>query len=106
MMASQSVKAESFQTPDKELFFSFAEKALPEELDEARGREGVDVTTLNLQNIRATLNNTQANNNTNGINIIDNGSFNGASGITSVIQNSGNNVIIQDSTQISVTILP
>lgn len=83
-----------------------AEKASIEELDNARGREGIDVTTLNNMNVRATLTDNNATNNTSGFNIIDHGSFAGAGGMFSVIQNSGNNVLIQDSTIINVTILP
>lgn len=105
VLQSQAVKADSAQDQDK-LLFSSAETVLLEELDDARGREGVDIVTLNNQNVRATLTDNQANNNVNGYNIIDHGSFTQASGITSVIQNSGNNVIIQDSTIVNVTIAP
>ncbi|MCC6915806.1 hypothetical protein [Nitrosomonas sp.] len=83
-----------------------AERASLEELDNATGREGVDVTTLNNMNVRALLAGNRATNNASGFNSIDNGSFVGASGMFSVIQNSGNNVLIQDSTIINVTILP
>ncbi|MDD5578891.1 MAG: hypothetical protein PHY16_06360 [Methylobacter sp.] len=105
IMQSQAANADSAKNQDK-LLFSPAEIVLQEELDNARGREGVDIFTLNNQNVRATLTDNQANNNVNGYNIIDHGSFTQASGITSVIQNSGNNVIIQDSTIVSVTIMP
>jgi hypothetical protein len=83
-----------------------AEKASVEELDNARGREGIDITTLNNMNVRATLTDNTANNNTSGFNVIDHGSFAGAGGMFSVIQNSGNNVLIQDSTIVNVTIMP
>ena len=106
-MEIQSAKADTIRNQEKLLVFSSSEKALTEELDNARGREGVDTTTIvNLQNVKAILKDNQAINNVNGSNIITGGSFNGASGMTSVIQNSGNNVIIQDSTIISVTIMP
>jgi len=82
------------------------EVASMEELDNATGREGVDVTTLNNMNVRAFLGGNTATNNTSGFNMIDNGSFAGSGGMFSVIQNSGNNVLIQDSTIINVTILP
>jgi len=105
MAQSQAAQAGSVQNQDK-LLFSSTETALLEELDNARGREGVDIFTLNNMNVRATLTDNQANNNVNGANIIDGGSFTQASGFTSVIQNSGNNVIIQDSTIVNVTIVP
>jgi len=105
VMQNQAANANSVHDRDK-LLFSATETVLSEELDDARGREGVDMTTLNNMNVRATLSGNQANNNVNGYNIIDHGSFAQASGITSVIQNSGNNVVIQDSTIVNVTIAP
>jgi len=105
VVQSQTAIADSSQHQDK-LLFSPTETALLEELDNSRGREGVDILTLNNMNVRATLSDNQANNNVNGANIIDGGSFTQASGFTSVIQNSGNNVIIQDSTIVNVTIVP
>jgi hypothetical protein len=105
VMQSQTVHADSVQDQDK-LLFSSSETVLSEELDQARGREGVDITTLSNMNVQATLSDNQAGNNVNGYNIIDHGSFTRASGITSVIQNTGNNVIIQDSTIVTVTIMP
>ncbi len=105
VMQQSQAEASSVQNQDK-LLFSPSETVLLEELDNARGREGIDITILNNMNVRATLTDNQASNNVNGYNIIDHGSFAQASGITSVIQNSGNNVIIQDSTIVSVTIAP
>jgi hypothetical protein len=105
IVQSQAAQADFVQNQDK-LFFSSTEAAPLEELDNMRGREGVNITALNNMNVRATLSGNQASNNTNGYNIIDHGSFAQASGINSVIQNSGNNVIIQDSTILNVTIIP
>ncbi|CAD84699.1 hypothetical protein [Nitrosomonas europaea] len=90
----------------KDIYLPHAERATLEELDNATGREGVDITTLNRMNVRAFLADNSATNNVSGFNSIDNGSFVGASGMFSVIQNSGNNVLIQDSTIVNVTILP
>lgn len=103
IMQSQAANADSTQHAD-ELLFSPTETALSEELDNARGREGMDILVVNNVNVRATVSGNVANNNVNGFNVIDHGSFTQASGITSVIQNSGNNVIIQDSTIVNVTI--
>ena len=76
-----------------------------EELDQIRGLGGVaDVT--NNANLGAVLTNNGVSNSVTGYNIIDQGSFNDASGVFSIIQNTGNNVIIQDSTIITITITP
>lgn len=76
-----------------------------EDLDQIRGLGGiVDVT--NNANLGAVLTNNDASDSVTGYNIIDQGSFNDASGVFSIIQNTGNNVIIQDSTIITITISP
>ena len=91
---------------EEEVYPFQAERVSAEELDNVRGRGGIDVTTLNNMNVRALVDGNTATNNASGFNFIDNGSFVGASGMFSVIQNSGNNVLIQDSTILNVTILP
>jgi len=105
IMKTPPATADTVQNEERQSLFATAEKALPEELDNARGREGFDMTLLNIQDLQATING-NANHNVNGFNSIDNGSFTHVSGISSVIQNSGNNVIIQDATIVSVTINP
>ena len=88
-------------------FENMKEAVQLEELDEVRGRGGiVNMTTIVNSNIDAELSNNTANNNVTGFNVIDNGAFTEASGIFSIIQNTGNNVIIQDSTIVNVTIIP
>ncbi|WP_018981492.1 hypothetical protein [Salinimonas chungwhensis] len=75
------------------------------ELDEIRGLSGIlDIT--NIANLEAVLADNDASNSVTGNNVIDGSSFNEASGVFSIIQNTGNNVIIQDSTIITVTIHP
>ncbi len=101
--------ATAFSAQPKEndsLPFSSAETVSIDELENARGREGVDITALNNMNVSATLTDNTANNNVTGANFIDDGAFSGAGGMFSVIQNTGNNVIIQDSTIVNVTIIP
>ncbi|WP_374090168.1 hypothetical protein [Methylomicrobium lacus] len=105
IMKTPPATADTVQYEERLVLFATADKALPEELDNARGREGVDMTLLNIQDLQATING-NANHNVNGFNMIDNNSFTHVSGIASVIQNSGNNVIIQDSTIVSVTVNP
>lgn len=77
-----------------------------EELDGERGKGGVDPIILSKSTAIAVLEGNSAMNTVSGINSIDNGSFTGASGMFSIIQNSGNNVIIQDSTVYNVTVMP
>tara|TARA_R110002073_G_scaffold159066_2_gene314323 strand:- start:516 stop:875 length:360 start_codon:yes stop_codon:yes gene_type:complete len=91
---------------NNELPFSAAETVSADDLENARGREGLDIDTLNKMNVQATLTDNTANNNVTGSNIIDTGAFAGSGGMFSVIQNSGNNVVIQDSTIVNVTIVP
>ncbi|MGB5447226.1 MAG: hypothetical protein WBM99_17190 [Psychromonas sp.] len=74
-----------------------------EELEQVRGLGGTYVTSSS--SLIAVLSDNEAINNTTGYNTI-NGSFTEASGVFSIIQNTGNNVIIQDSTTITVTITP
>lgn len=95
------------QSDDHLLLFS-NDKASINELEKARGREGFgfDITAINNMNVQATLTGNTANNNATGMNVIDNGAFTNAGGMFSVIQNTGNNVIIQDSTIVNVTIVP
>lgn len=76
------------------------------ELDQARGQGGViNVTQLTNSQLNADLGDNTAIGNVSGDNVID-GSFSRASGLFSIIQNTGNNVIIQDSTIVNVTIFP
>lgn len=76
-----------------------------DELAQSTGLGGITIINSK-SNIEAALTGNSANNNTTGSNIIDQGSFRNAGGVFSVIQNTGNNVIIQDSTVITVTITP
>ena len=78
---------------------------LADELDQERGMGGViDVTNNTI--LEAILTDNHNSNSVTGNNTIDTGSFNEAAGVFSIIQNTGNNVIIQDSTIITVTIIP
>ncbi|WP_231383626.1 hypothetical protein [Methylobacter luteus] len=104
MASSQAAIADSAEDKNG-LVFSQTEIALLDELDDERGKEGVDYMTLNNMNVRATLSG-DANNNVTGFNIIDHGAFTDAAGMVSVIQNTGNNVLIQDATIVNVTIMP
>jgi hypothetical protein len=76
-------------------------------------RGGAETLTMNLEEISNEINenarlsgNRMGSNITTGANRISGGSFAGSSGISSVIQNTGNNVIIQDSTLVNITMKP
>tara|TARA_R110001599_G_scaffold2861_5_gene15488 strand:- start:5978 stop:6325 length:348 start_codon:yes stop_codon:yes gene_type:complete len=78
---------------------------LLEDLAQERGMGGVfDIT--NNTHLEAVLTDNYASNSVTGSNSIGQGSFSEAAGVFSIIQNTGNNVIIQDSTIITVTISP
>jgi len=88
------------------LFLSQSQPVLLEDLDSERGRGGVDVTALSRSNARAYVIDNSAANSITGGNYIEDGSIRNNSGITDVVQNSGNNVIIQNSTVVTVTFVP
>ena len=79
---------------------------LLDDLDKERGLGGVDLTVLNENNIHGTLTDNVATNNITGNNVIDASSFANAAGVVSVIQNTGNNVLIQNSTIVNFVITP
>lgn len=108
LVAIQSLPARADLTPSDQnrIFFSQTEAVTLEELENERGRGGFDLATINNLNAQATLRDNVANNNVTGANIIDHGAFANSVGMFSVIQNTGNNVLIQDSTIVNVTIMP
>jgi hypothetical protein len=61
-----------------------------------RHRAGETKQTLNLMDVKASLENNRAINTVNGSNIITGDAFANASGLPVAVQNSGNNVIIQN----------
>ena len=68
-------------------------------LDALRGGESVVVVSVT---DNGEVNGNHAENVTSGLNAIDGGAFANASGITTVIQNSGSNVLIQNGTAVNV----
>ena len=74
-----------------------------DELDVYRG-EGIDVQTVNTAELDGNLEGNTAVNSVTGGNVISNGAFANASGLSTAIQNSGNNVLIQNSTIVNVVI--
>lgn len=73
---------------------------LPAEvLVEMRGGEAI---TTNTVDVAGRVDGNTANNINSGLNVIQDGSFGNSSGITTVIQNSGSNVLIQNGTVVNV----
>ena len=64
-------------------------------------RRGGD-RAFNDNQLKGVVSDNQASNLTTGMNVISDGAFAGASGLSTVIQNSGNNVLIQNSTIVNV----
>lgn len=73
------------------------------ELDAQRGGTDTGPVTINANMLNAKLFNNRATDNVTGTNTITGGAFAGASGLPIVIQNSGNNVIIQSGTVLNLT---
>lgn len=81
----------------------FGSAALPSEaLEPLRG--GSDSSTYSESILNGALSDNQASNVNTGGNLVSDGSFTGASGFATVIQNSGNNVLIQNSTIVNVQV--
>lgn len=60
--------------------------------------------TFNEQNTKGHLYNNKAANNVSGHNVVSGDAFSGMSGFSTVIQNSGNNVLIQNATIVNVKV--
>jgi len=69
-----------------------------EQLDQLRGRQ----TVFNSNDVDGQLYNNEAVSNVTGSNFVTDGSFAGMSGFSTVIQNSGNNVLIQNATVLNL----
>ncbi|WP_229414421.1 hypothetical protein, partial [Zemynaea arenosa] len=70
----------------------------------ARTRGGADTTVANEMQLSGTVSGNSAANLTTGSNLITGGSFANASGLPTVIQNSGANVLIQNATIINLQV--
>lgn len=74
------------------------------ELDVMRGRDDLYAVQIGQISESASLNQTSANGNLTGSNTISDAALSGLNGFATVIQNTGNNVIIQDAMVINVQI--
>jgi hypothetical protein len=75
-----------------------------EKLRVHRGGTDMPATPLNAVQLNAKMFNNSANFNLTGNNVVSDGAFANASGLPTVIQNSGNNVIIQNSTILNLNL--
>lgn len=75
-------------------------------LDQQRARQGVTNIQLGQIHSRIDLANNHVVNSNTGKNFVAAGAFDNARGISTVIQNSGNNVAIQESMIVNITINP
>jgi hypothetical protein len=81
--------------------------AIPSDtLDVMRGGDGNTSTTTNISDVDGRVDGNTAINAITGGNLVDGGAFGNAAGLSTVIQNSGNNVLIQNSTVVSVQFVP
>ncbi len=74
------------------------------ELDHERAKGATEWLSINDTDMDANMNNNVVNSSTNGNNGVSNGAFSNSSGFATVIQNSGNHVIIQNSTIVNLTV--
>jgi hypothetical protein len=72
----------------------------PDALAAKRGGDGV----FNDQQLKGMVANNSASNLTTGTNVISEGAFSNSAGMSTVIQNSGNNVLIQNATIVNVQV--
>lgn len=84
--------------PDQGGFSLDASVVADEQLDQLRGRQ----TVFNTNDVDGQLYNNEAVSNVTGSNFVTDGSFAGMTGFSTVIQNSGNNVLIQNATVLNL----
>jgi hypothetical protein len=78
-----------------------------EDLAGSRGKQGFDtLQQMNENDQRAWLENNKLESASTGNNVIETGALQGIEGISTVIQNTGNQVVIQESTLLNLTIAP
>ncbi|WP_250339880.1 hypothetical protein [Luteibacter flocculans] len=84
---------------------SFGQATSSERLEGMTG--GTNTTNnINQQTLNGTMSNTEASDTVSGGNVVSGTAFGNAAGLPTVIQNSGNNVLIQNSTIVTVRMNP
>lgn len=84
----------------------FAAPVASDALDALRGGTDTTTTITNVSDVDGTVDGNTAVNTLSAGNVVDGGAFGNAAGLSTVIQNSGNNVLIQNSTVVSVQFAP
>ncbi len=91
-------------SPDTTPVSSWGHPVPSAQLDAQRGGMDPGPVTINANMLNAKLFDNSATGNVTGNNTVTGGAFAGASGLATVIQNSGNNVIIQNGTVLNLTL--
>jgi hypothetical protein len=99
---SSGLQAESAVVPEETLALGHA--LSDEDLAGQRG-EGADVLTLNQVDIDGNNQGNSVAGSVTGSNLIGNTAFNGANGMFDIIQNTGNNVLIQKATIVNINVM-
>ena len=84
---------------------SFGQATSVERLQTMTGGSST-TNNINQQTLNAMMNDTEAKNTVSGGNLVSGSAFGNAAGLPTVIQNSGNNVLIQNSTIVNVRMNP
>lgn len=95
----------AFEGEDDDLGFSSSETVDLSVLDETRGTFTPDLMNLNNAVLSADSSGNSVTGGVTGNNFIDGGSFTNTQGLVNVIQNSGNNVVIQSQTIVNMTMV-
>jgi len=99
-LAAGAAENDATSQPKEENFASAA--VMDSELDSSRG--AFVPNTINFNSLSANNTGNTVIGGVTGNNFISNSSFNNSSGLVNVIQNSGNNVVIQSSTIVNMTL--
>lgn len=92
-----AAQAEVAQEADQEMAI-FAGTVSDDMLADQRGKANIPTEVLTVMGLEGTVQENLAQNTVSGRNTITNGSFTNASGLSTAIMNSGNNVLIQNAT--------
>ncbi|MDQ0010050.1 hypothetical protein J2T07_002240 [Luteibacter jiangsuensis] len=84
---------------------AFGQATSLEQLQAMTGGSGT-TNNINQQTLNGTMSDTEAKNTISGGNVVSGSAFDNSAGLPTVIQNSGNNVLIQNSTIVNVRMNP